>query len=388
MRTSNDDIGTSLFDSSNTVPTVEYTSNMIFRIMSDAKPNSMITLSNYVRSVMRTSNEDTDYSDFDTIEKIPTVNYTSNMIYKIMSNAMIHETNSTMNYYYGTSVDSNLFPSMITLSNYVRSRMYVMEDGGNNNVFDKTDQMPTVQYTSNMINAIMLNYLETNFNVQYYDGIIEDNLLFQGSFFSRTRDVFQNSSARFFLGSNTGNQSMSNDSSSRYLDSFTMDTSSSDYFSTDFSSMSTAETLIQDSEQTYASILSTKLLYEVMTNSDKLMHMGSIYRMMNDFYEIKRISTTNFNDLVTSRFYSDRIFINSSDVNSDRTLISVGLNNQQAPNYREDPVFEVSTDKSTLINGDLLLGRNKWMLSFDEDSLSIKKYDPRTGRYVEKHVFT
>ena len=163
----------------------------------------------------------------------------------------------------------------------------------------------------------------------------------------------------------------------------------SDYFSgAPPSDMSTAETLAQDSEQTYASILSTKLLYEVMQNSDKLMHMGSIYRMMNDFYEIKRISTTNFNDLVTSKFYSNRMLINSADVNSDRSFITVGWNNKQPLNYEEDTIFEVNKDKTTMINGDLLLGKNKWMLSFDEDSLSIKKYDPSTQSYVEKHVFT
>ena len=167
-----------------------------------------------------------------------------------------------------------------------------------------------------------------------------------------------------------------------------MDGLDSDMFATDFSSMSTAEALAQDSEQTYASILSTKLLYEVMKNSDKLMHMGSIYRMMNDFYEIKRISTTNFNDLVTSRFYSDRILINSSDVNSDRSFITVGWNNDQPLAYSEEPIFEIGKDKSTMINGDLLLGKNKWMLSFDEDTLSIKKYDRATDTYVEKHVFT
>lgn len=283
-------------------------------------------------------------------------------------------------------------PSVHTLSNYVYNKIkYYTTTSSDENTDKDNHIVPTVTYTSNMINTVMLNYLETNFDVQHYDGVIENNLLFQGSFFSRTHDIFGKSSRRFYPGSNTGNQPMSDDRSmgdNRYLDSFSMDTSASDYFSTDFSSMSTAESLVQDSEQTYASILSTKLLYEVMTNSDKLMHMGSIYRMMNDFYEIKRISTTNFNDLVTSRFYSNRIFINSSDVSSDRTLISVGWKNEQALNYSEDPIFEVSTDKSTMINGDLLLGRKKWMLSFDEDSLSIKKYDPRTGRYVEKHVFT
>ena len=268
-----------------------------------------------------------------------------------------------------------------------RSALNNVQGGG---YYSYDDVVPTVSYASNMINTIMLKYLADNFNVQQYDGVIDDNALFTNSMFSRTRGVFESNNPRIpesYIGSNTGNQTRGVEDRN-LLSDFSMDGLDSDMFAADFSSMSTAEALAQDSEQTYASILSTKLLYEVMKNSDKLMHMGSIYRMMNDFYEIKRISTTNFNDLVTSRFYSDRILINSSEVSSDRSFITVGWNNDQPLAYSEEPIFEVNKDKSTMINGDLLLGKNKWMLSFDEDTLSIKKYDRATGRYVEKHVFT
>jgi hypothetical protein len=291
------------------------------------------------------------------------------------------------------------------------------------------DVVPTVTYTSNMINSIMMSYLNTNFSVEQYDGVMNtdaDTLFLGGGGSAFYRDF----ATRFFWsgsnsgngwgsnsgngwgsnsgngwgsnsgngwgsnsgngwGSNSGNQNLRDMTDRVITDGTFMEGEDvSDYFSGAPSGMSTAETLAQDSEQTYASILSTKLLYEVMQNSDKLMRMGSIYRMMNDFYEIKRISTTNFNDLVTSKFYSDRMLINSADVNSDRSFITVGWNNKQPLNYEEDTIFEVNKDKTTMINGDLLLGKNKWMLSFDEDSLSIKKYDPSTQTYVEKHVFT
>ena len=284
--------------------------------------------------------------------------------------------------------------------------------------------VPTVTYTSNMINTLMMSYLNTNFSVEQYDGVmnVSSNTLFLdggGSTFYRNagaRFFFTGSNSGYGWGSNsgygwgsnsgngwgsnsgngwgsnsgnTGNQNLRDMTNRVIIDgSFMNGEDVSDYFSGVPSGMSTAETLAQDSENTYASILSTKLLYEVMQNSDKLMHMGSIYRMMNDFYEIKRISTNNFNDLVTSKFYSDRMLINSADVNSDRSFITVGWNNKQPLNYQEDTIFEVNKDKTTMINGDLLLGKNKWMLSFDEDSLSIKKYDPSTQTYVEKHVFT
>jgi hypothetical protein len=118
------------------------------------------------------------------------------------------------------------------------------------------------------------------------------------------------------------------------------------------------------------------------------MNTGSIYRMINDFHEIKRISTTNFRDLVTNKFYSDRVLINSSKIDSDRSFITVGNNQGDALNYKEESLFEVNKDGSTMVNGDLLLGNKKWKLSFDDDALRISKYDPAQERFVEKHIFT
>ena len=155
-----------------------------------------------------------------------------------------------------------------------------------------------------------------------------------------------------------------------------------------FTALDTTETYIESSETVYASILSSKLLFEVITNSKSLMNTGSIYRMINDFHEIKRISTTNFRDLVTNKFYSDRILINSSKVDSDRSFITVGNNQGDALNYKEESLFEVNKDGSTMVNGDLLLGNKKWKLSFDDDALRISKYDPTQERFVEKHIFT
>jgi len=155
-----------------------------------------------------------------------------------------------------------------------------------------------------------------------------------------------------------------------------------------FTALDTTETYIESSETVYASILSSKLLFEVITNSKSLMNTGSIYRMINDFHEIKRISTTNFRDLVTNKFYSDRVLINSSKIDSDRSFITVGNNQGDALNYKEESLFEVNKDGSTMVNGDLLLGNKKWKLSFDDDALRISKYDPAQERFVEKHIFT
>jgi hypothetical protein len=352
-----------------------------------------------VPSVFRTSNMITDMINSSVQTKLKTIDDLGSVISDLNSGSA----EITDNQFGSIYLMSNLFHNAVPKISYDDESELSRKDfrktdpsalinvlGVGEGYYSYDDVVPTVTYASNMINTIMLDYLAANFTVQQYDGVIDDNALFTNSMFSRTRDIFESNDPRIpesYIGSNTGNQSRDVEDRS-LLPDFSMDGLDSDMFATDFSSMSTAEALAQDSEQTYASILSTKLLYEVMKNSDKLMHMGSIYRMMNDFYEIKRISTTNFNDLVTSRFYSDRILINSSEVSSDRSFITVGWNNDQPLAYSEEPIFEVNKDKSTMINGDLLLGKNKWMLSFDEDTLSIKKYDRATGRYVEKHVFT
>ena len=383
---------------------------------------SMKRLSNYIDYKTQIKIDTFNSAILQDDGKLPTVFQTSNIITKMIDESVstklekFSSLQEVITKFTSAPNDTdNQFGSIYLMSNLIHDALpkisYDYESVLNNKDFRRTEDssllkhygtsdaytydevVPTVTYTSNMINTIMLAYLEENFKLQQYDGVIDDNALLTNSMFSRTRDIFDSNDGRLsesYIGSNTGNQTRdTSDLNNRsLLSDFTMDGLDSDMFATDFSSMSTAEALAQDSEQTYASILSTKLLYEVMKNSDKLMHMGSIYRMMNDFYEIKRISTTNFNDLVTSRFYSDRILINSSDVNSDRSFITVGWNNDQPLAYSEEPIFEIGKDKSTMINGDLLLGKNKWMLSFDEDTLSIKKYDRATDTYVEKHVFT
>jgi hypothetical protein len=343
---------------------------------------------------------------------------------------------SNMIFHMIPKIDNLYFESDTSFKNSVPNQFPKTRNATSGGKYTYDQVVPTVTYTSNMISSIMMSYLETNFSVEQYDGVmnVDDNTLFLGGGGSA---FYRDSATRFFWsgsnsgngwgsnsgngwgsnsgngwgsnsgngwgsnsgngwgsnsgngwGSNSGNQNLRGMTDRVITDGTFMDEDVSEYFSGVPSGMSTAETLAQDSENTYASILSTKLLYEVMQHSDKLLRMGSIYRMMNDFYEIKRISTTNFNDLVTSKFYSDRMLINSADVNSDRSFITVGWNNKQPLNYEEDTIFEVNKDKTTMINGDLLLGKNKWMLSFDEDSLSIKKYDPTTQSYVEKHVFT
>jgi hypothetical protein len=48
--------------------------------------------------------------------------------------------------------------------------------------------------------------------------------------------------------------------------------------------------------------------------------------------------------------------------------------------------LEVHSTGEVYVRSNLILGHN-WRLSFDSDSLSIEKYDTNTGSYIQKHIF-
>jgi hypothetical protein len=129
------------------------------------------------------------------------------------------------------------------------------------------------------------------------------------------------------------------------------------------------------------------MLADLAANSEKILNFGSLYSFTNDFYEMKRLTTTSFDDIVTNSLYSRNMLVNSRSAYKE-SLLTVGWNNGDSANYRESDVMEVTKDGDVVIEGNLFLGRKKWKLSALDDSLVISKYDHTTRRYVQKHVFT
>jgi hypothetical protein len=141
------------------------------------------------------------------------------------------------------------------------------------------------------------------------------------------------------------------------------------------------------SSYAYGSALESRMLADLAANSEKILNFGSLYSFTNDFYEMKRLTTTSFDDIVTNSLYSRNMLVNSRSAYKE-SLLTVGWNNGDSANYRESDVMEVTKDGDVVIEGNLFLGRKKWKLSALDDSLVISKYDHTTRRYVQKHVFT
>jgi hypothetical protein len=252
-----------------------------------------------------------------------------------------------------------------TLETYFHKKLITHSTNEGSDTF--TNKVASYRKTQELVDE----YLSENYHINTYEGVLVDsfNAFEFDQMYRGGRSEYADGRSEY---ANTRSGSM------QVVETFTYDTDSYDMYFTEPEDGA----YVQPTENVYASILSSKLLYEVMMNTDSLLRMGSIYRLINDFYEVKRLSTTNFRDLVTDKMYSDRMLIGSGRIDQERSYVTVGGDS------REDTVFEVNKDGSTVINGDLFLGHRKWKLSFDEDYLRISKYEPSSRSYVDKHVFT